>query len=273
MLFSLNYSTEMAELIHEGAIQVDRVKCPDWPEMIAQGRAVGPVYVHFPLLAGQGLIPTERLEAVARLREETDTPYVNTHIAPRISDLRDAQDPEAVYDAVMRDVMQLVDYFGAEAVIAENIPYPEGPNREPKPLLASDAGVIRRVIEDSGVGLLLDIGHARRVAEHLAIDPRRYMAELPGTRLREVHITGLGYTPEGHRTDHMPMRDEDWELLAWVLDHVHSGRWAAPWSVSCEYGGVGQPFKWRSRKDVIAHEAPRMLEMVRAALPAARGTL
>lgn len=267
MLFSLNYSTEMDALVRAGAIRIDRVKCAEWPEMIALARQIAPVYVHFRVLSGQGLLTEAQLDAVARLRDETDTPYVNTHIAPRMSDVRDPNDPEAVYDVVARDIAQLVDRFGAEWVIAENIPYPETPKEHPKPLLASDADLIRRIIEATGCGLLLDLGHARRVAEHLAIDPKRYIEKLPVKRLGELHITGLGYDPNGHRVDHLPMREDDWELLAWALAHIQSGAWGKPWSVSCEYGGMGEPFKWRSEAAVIAREAPRMWAMVQAAQP------
>lgn len=267
MLFSLNYSTEMDELIREGAIRVDRVKCAEWPDMIAAAQKLGAVYVHFRVLAGQGLLTDAQLDAISRMRDETETPFINTHIAPRISDVSDADDFNAVYDAVVRDIGQLVDRFGAENVIAENIPYPEGESDAPKTFLGSNAELIRRVIEDTGVGLLLDLGHAKRTAEHLAFSPMLHIEQLPLRRLREVHITGLGYKPDGQRTDHMPMREDDWELLAWALDNIRAGRWATPWSLSCEYGGLGEPFKWRSEKSVIAREAPRMWEMVRAAQP------
>lgn len=264
MLFSLNYSTEMDELLREGAIRVDRVKCPDWPDMIATARQLGAVYVHFPLLAGQGLIDAAKLDQVAQMRDETETPYVNVHIAPLLSDLPTVS-ADAVYDVVVRDIAQLAARFGAENVIAENIPFPEGETYAPKPLLASDPQVITRIIEATGVGLLLDIGHARRTAEHLAIDPKKHIEQMPVHALREVHITGLGYKPNGQRTDHMPMREDDWELLEWAIDNIRAGRWATPWSVSCEYGGLGVPFKWRSEKAVIAREAPRMWSLVHPA--------
>ena len=266
MLFSLNYSPEMAELIHEGLIHVDRIKCADWPDMIATAKPIAPVYVHFPLLAGQGLLPDDLLDSVAKMRDETDTPFINTHIAPRFQDCIDLTDKRSVIDGIKANLDQLADRFGAENVMAENIPYPEH-NPGNKPFASADPEVITRAIEETGVGLLLDLGHARRTAEHLAIDPRRYINELPVSRLREVHVTGLGYNQNGERVDHLPMRDEDWDLLQWALDNIRDGRWLEPWSVSCEYGGIGQTFRWRSERDVIAREAPRMLEMIHAAQP------
>lgn len=266
MLFSLNYSPEMADLMQEGLIHVDRIKCADWPDMIAMARPLAPVYVHFPLLAGQGLLADDVLDRIATMRDETDTPFVNTHIAPRFEDCGDVTDKRSVIERIKVNLEQLAERFGAENVIAENIPYPEY-NPGNKPYVSADPEVITRAIEETGVGLLLDLGHARRTAEYLAIDPRRYIGELPVTRLRELHVTGLGYNEKGNRVDHLPMRDEDWDLLQWALDNIRDGHWSEPWSVSCEYGGIGQPFRWRSERDVIAREAPRMLEMIRAAQP------
>lgn len=268
MLFSLNYSTEMAALLRSGEIEVDRIKCPEWPDMIAEASAYGQVYVHFKLMAGQGLLAAALLDSVAKFRQETDTPFVNTHIGPSAALYPLPSDRKAAKDAVRRSFDQLSERFGPDAVIAENVPYPEHSSSD-KAAIGVEPEFISEVIEEAGVGLLLDIGHARRVAEHWAIDPRVYMSRLPVHRLREIHITGLGYSPRGTRVDHMPMRDEDWDLLQWALDNVQSGNWSKPWSVSCEYGGVGEPFRWRSRADVIAREAPRMLAMVRAAQPVA----
>lgn len=266
MLFSLNYSPEMAELIRAGLIEVDRIKCPEWPDMIADARQVGPVYVHFRLMAGQGLLPESLLDTVAAFRDDTQTPFVNTHIAPRFQDYTDPSDRQVVIDGIKASLTQLADRFGPQNVIAENIPYPEHRNPD-KPFLSVDTEVISRAITETGVGLLLDLGHARRTAEHLAIDPRLYISALPVDRLREVHITGLGYNQNGDRVDHLPMREDDWELLQWALDNIRTGRWSEPWSVSCEYGGIGEQFRWRSSKDVIAVEAPRMMQMIRESQP------
>lgn len=270
MIFSLNYSPEMAELIQEGQIHVDRIKCPEWPDMIAEAQKTGAVYVHFRLMAGQGLLPESLLDEVAQFRDATATPFVNTHIAPRFEDYADPTDKEAIIEGIKANLVQLAARFGAENVIAENIPYPEGKQTD-KPYFSADPDVIRRAIEETGVGLLLDLGHARRTAEYLCIDPKLYIAELPVKHLREVHITGLGYNLDGRRTDHMPMRDEDWDLLQWALDNIRDGHWSEPWSVSCEYGGIGEPFRWRSKKEVIAVEAPRMVEMIKASKSQAAG--
>ncbi len=263
MKFALNYSPQAAELLRQNKIHIDLYKCPPWDNLVPQAQKQKPAYIHFEFQAGWHRVEPEHLRDVQMWLARTGTRFINTHIVPRIEDLSDPDDPEAVIALVLKDVMPLVGHFGADRVIAENIPYPE--TMRVMPTLSIDPAVITQVIETSGCGLLLDIGHARRTAEYLAIDPRLYISQLPVHRLREVHITGLGYNADGKRTDHMPMREDDWELFGWVLDQLGTGVWSVPEIVACEYGGVGSPFEWRSHRDVIADEIPRMVAMVRTA--------
>jgi uncharacterized protein len=267
MKFALNYSPQAEELLQSGTIEIDLFKCPDWEDLVSQAEAVRPVYIHFPFEAGTRPVEPQQMDQAQAWLERTGTIYVNTHITPITANLRNPNDFEEVVERVLRDVMPLVERFGADKVIAENIPYPER-NASMKPLLSADTGVITRVIETSGCGLLLDLGHARRTAEHLAIDPRVYIEQLPLHHLREIHVTGLGYHPDDRgRVDHLPMMDEDWLLLEWALGCIQRGEWAKPWVVSCEYGGVGSGFEWRSNRSVIAEQIPRMYAMVKAAQP------
>lgn len=265
MEFILNYSPEAAELYREGLLPVDRFKLPDWDDLIGEARAVAPVYVHFPFIVADGSTTVQNLQRAVTMAAQTDTPYINTHLFVQVHDLNGDTSPQAVKRAALDAVRLMADTVGRERVIVENVPYPD----RPFDLIAAcaDPELISAVIESSDVGLLLDIGHARRTAEHLGIDPRIYINRLPVQRLREVHITGLGYNPEGKRVDHLPMREDDWELFAWVLNNIHAGRFGTPWAVSCEYGGVGEKFRWRSARDVMAREAPRMAAMVKAAIP------
>ncbi len=263
MKFALNYSPQAAELVRQQKIDIDLYKCPPWDNLVPKAQAQKPAYIHFEFQAGWHRVEQAQLRAAEMWLARTGTRFVNTHIVPRVEDLSDPDDADALIALVLKDLMPLVDHFGADRVIAENIPFPE--TMRVMPRLSVDLAVITQIIESSDCGLLLDIGHARRTAEHLAIDPRNYINRLPVHRLREIHITGLGYNAEGLRTDHMPMREDDWELFGWVLDQLGSDGWSAPDIIACEYGGIGSMFEWRSSIDVIAEQIPRMTAMVHAA--------
>lgn len=261
MQFALNYSPQAAELLRAGRIQFDLYKCPDWPDLIEEAQAQAPAYVHFPLIAGQRNIDAVGLDRIEALLAQTGTHFVNTHIAPRYEDLDNPDDPDEVVRRVLDDVLPLVERFGAERVIVENIPFPDFDDAKPRTVILPQ--VIRRIIQESGCGFLLDIGHARLTSEYLGIDTRDYITQLPVERLCEVHITGIGLSPEGQRNDHMPMTGEDWSLLEWALMSIRRGMWGRPRIVACEYGGVGEMFAWRSSAAVMLEDVPRMYGLIR----------
>lgn len=263
MKFALNYSPQAAELLRAGDIDIDLFKCPDWPHLIEQARQQRPVYIHFPLVAGQHNIDQVGLQRIADLQDRTETHCVNTHISARYEDLTDPENADAAVEVMLHDMLPLVEHFGPHGVMAENVPYPDIPPNKPRVVVEPD--VIRRVIEACDCSLLLDIAHARLTAENLGRDVHAYIEQLPLERLRELHVTGVGINREGLREDHLPMTDDDWALFEWALENIRSGRWARPAVIACEYGGVGPLFDWRSDPDVIAHDIPRMVALVRAA--------
>ncbi|MBI5957731.1 MAG: DUF692 family protein, partial [Chloroflexi bacterium] len=218
---------------------------------------------HFPLRTAAPLEDKFDLEKVSRLSEETHTPYVNLHLSPRVDDFSgiagDTSDPHdaALITQVMIDsTQQAVDRFGAERVIVENVPY-HGPGRkEMRP--AVEPAAIRRVVETTGCGFLLDISHARLSARNLGMDEYDYLEQMPGERLRELHVTGIGLDQQGRPCDHLPLTDLDWPFVEWVLARIRSGIWAVPWVMSFEYGGIGPKFEWRSDTAVISEQVPRL---------------
>lgn len=262
MELAINYSPQAVELLNEGAIRFDRLKCADWPDMIRDALAVAPAYVHFPLESG---LREQRyaldLDLVAQIREQTHTPIVNTHLIAFADDGQSDADIEA---KMIDDLGVLVGRFGAENVMAENIPYyPTGLKRMYAKCCV-DPELIHRVLERTGVGFLLDISHARIAATHLGIDAKAYIESLPVDRIRELHITGIEPV-DGRLLDHMPLNDEDWRWAEWAMSRIADGAWRKPWCVALEYGGIGKPFVWRSEKRVIADQLPRLDDLMKRA--------
>jgi uncharacterized protein (UPF0276 family) len=258
--FALNYSPQAADLLRRRTIEIDLFKCPDWPDLIAEARTQRPVYVHFPLVAGEHNIERVGLDHIDHLRTSTQTPYVNTHIAARYQDLDDPEDADAAVETMLRDILPLVERFGPGGVMAENVPCPD--LERDKPPVVVDPDVICRLIQTSDCGLLLDLAHARLAAETIGMDVYSYISCLPVDRLREVHVTGVGINREGLLEDHLPMTDADWALFEWAMDNIHAGRWAEPAVVACEYGGIGPMFDWRTDPAVLALDVPRMYHKV-----------
>ena len=267
MELSVNYSLELEELLREGKFVVDRIKCPDWPDMIATARKLLPIYVHFPLDAGSRTGRPPNFAAADAMARDTDTPYVNLHLVTWHRDFPDhppdSTDPSLkgkVIEQMLADVAAASKVVGRERLILENIPY-FGKSSEFH-RASVEADVIRHVVEQTGCGFLLDLSHARIAAHYLGVEAHQYIDQLPVEDLRELHVTGV-HMVKDRLADHMDLNDEDWTWFQWALDHIRAGAWPAPWTVALEYGGVGEPFKWRSEKRVLEEQVPRLYEMLK----------
>lgn len=296
MEFAVNYSPTLAELVKSGQVQLERFKCPAWPDLLKEAVQTRPVYIHFPLAVGRGEgYPMDEetkspadLERIADLLEMTGTPYVNTHfIAPGKHypgipvNSRDPRHIDQVVSNTLRDLEPLIRRFGAERVLVENIINEYGWLD-----ICALPEVLTRVIREAGCGFLFDLSHARLAACNLGVDPRAYSSAMPVGSIREIHITGLqlleGELLEmmrrigdpygmaeymaGNFIDHLPMREEDWTELEWLVGKLRSGEFATPWVMSYEYGGVGRFWEEVTKTEVYLSQIPRMAVLAQRAV-------
>jgi uncharacterized protein (UPF0276 family) len=261
MEIAINWSPQAAALLTARRIHPDRFKCPDWPDLVAQARVQAPIYVHFPLLVGAGQIQDADWTTVERLLVETETPFINLHLNPKRSSFTDPS-PEAIQERLLTEVAWVVQRFGAERVIVENVIYTGVAGAIPA--AGVDPLVIGRIVRETGCGLLLDLAHAWISAHHLGVDPQAYCAAMPVHALRELHVTGTHHDGERWR-DHMRLREADWALFDFAMAEIRAGHWARPRLVAFEYGGIGEKFNWRSEGGVIAAQFPRLAAAVRTA--------
>lgn len=267
MHLAINYSPQAATLLNEGLIEIDNFKCPDWPDLIAEAQKYRPAAVHFEINASSGNLRDRDWSLVDRLLEETGTHYINLHLASNIKDfpgfelkVTDPEQKKLIVDKLLADVWAVVERYGAERVIAENVPF-RGIQGHHILQPAGEPEVIREVIETAGCGFLLDISHARMAAHYLGMAETDYLTRLPLTRLREMHFTGI-HVIDGILRDHLPALPQDWQSLDWVLSQIRQGVWSTPWLLAFEYGGVGDVFAWRTDPQVMQEQVPLLYERV-----------
>jgi uncharacterized protein (UPF0276 family) len=267
MKFAINYSTQAAELFSKDEIRIDYFKCPGDQELVAQARAHARVVVHFNnLAAGSGKVENVDWNGITELLDETGTLFVNVHLAPYVADTPDVPpdgptqaQASRIIEKLLRDVRTLASRFGPERVILENVPYHGSDGNTIR--TGAEPPVISQIIQETGCGFLLDISHARIAARHLEMDERDYMLALPCHRLQELHFTGL-HQVNGKWVDHLPVLDDDWLMLEWVIERIQLGEWAHPWLLTLEYGGVGEKYAERSDPQVIADQVPRLRKII-----------
>jgi uncharacterized protein (UPF0276 family) len=115
-------------------------------------------------------------------------------------------------------------------VILENTPPFPFPGYD----FEAQAARIRKLLEKTGCGFLLDIGHARVAAATWGIDVHDYLCDLPLEHVVQVHVSGPrmrgSRTREERLIDaHEPLQDLDYALLDYVLAR------AQPQMVTLEY--------------------------------------
>ena len=289
---AVNYSTATAGLYKAGRIQVDRYKCPDWPDLISSAQRILPVYVHFSLKAGLGkgeALDTDTNQApdweqIEGILAQTGTPFVNLHLSSSNADRSDSpaepMDPayvEMMTETLVEDVQAVAKRLGAERVVVENDHGCAGADSRAMSL----PQVIGDVVAETRCGLLLDLAHARLAAAQLGMDLREYLSALPVAHLREIHVSGVqrveGRWVELFRSfdaslaecyahemlDHLPMTEEDWELVDWSMQQIREGRWGEPWIVAMECGGVSPLWELLTFEEVLEEQVPRLYAAVR----------
>lgn len=268
MKLAVNYSKEAEGLLQESKIDVDLFKCPEFSkEIIRQKEEIKPCYVHFGLNAGQNRMDKVNWQAIHDLRKHTNTPYVNVHAVAFAKDYPEMDilttepaDKQRIIEVVVKDIQTVAEQVGMEHVIVENvICRGEGENML-KPIIEPE--ILTEIVERTGCGFLLDTAHAQMTSKSLNLDVKSYISQLPVTQLKELHITGIQQDQNGRLRDSMPMTEDDWDIACWVLNHIANGDWPEPWAVAFEYGGVGPKFEWRSEKDVLAKQVPRLVNLL-----------
>jgi uncharacterized protein (UPF0276 family) len=266
MKLAINYSHPAANLIQAGKIRIDCFKTPDWEWMIDEAMKINPVAVHFTLEIGNGNLEKIDWQKIIRIRNMTNTPYINFHLDsrgtyfPGISvESNEISDVQRVYEVIQADLYSATNQIGTERIIIENSPYRGKAGGTMRACIEPD--LINRLLDDTGCGLLLDISHAIITAKTIGMDPTDYMNQLPMNRLKEMHFAGIHMNPmSGIWMDHLSVQEEDWYWLDWVLEHIKREEWTAPWMLAFEYGGVGEPFEWRTNPQVIAEQVPQIYE-------------
>jgi len=88
---------------------------------------------------------------------------------------------------------------------------------------------IASVLNDTGVAMLLDVGHVRVSAAWLGLPAEAYVRQLPLERVTQIHVSGPRRRANLLVDDHEVLAEEDYALLQDVLDVTD------PLAVTLEY--------------------------------------
>ena len=258
MKFAVNYSTPLRDLLRQGVIKVDLLKCPEWDGIVNAALPYGPVYIHFEISVGANNIHNLNFALIERFLRTTNTPYLNIHLSNNPALEADTKSNRKILLRRWKeDIACLRSQLPGVKIIAENLPWHEF---LPQLRMAADPNLISDMIQDCDLGLLLDLSHAQISAQSLGLNYQDYVSRLPLHRLAELHITGIREYAN-FPTDHFELQPQDWPAVEWAADQIRSGAWREPEIVAFEYGGIGDVFCWRTEPLTLREQVPLLYEV------------
>ncbi len=182
-----------------------------------------PLYFHGSNLAAQTMLIPDARSRLSKTLSQTGSQWFSTHISLLPPGWRwlsvkfNIQLPyppvEQLLSRFIRSVERLKKYHPIPLLL-ENMPL--DPGNYDKKLKSPE--VIREVIERTSCGLLLDLPHARIVAEAFGLETTEFIRQLPMDRIVEIHTSGPERRQDGCLIDrHAIMQEADYQLLEWVL--------------------------------------------------------
>lgn len=179
------------------------------------------------------LTEPEALEVTRRRLVATRAPWLSVHLGYSAVEVHfgrwnEARSPVLGRDELFASVCDNLSGLRSALdvpLIVENLDYNASGAYEH----VCEPDFIAAAVERTGVGLLLDLAHARVSAASLGIPIDDYLAALPLDRVVQLHVSGPRWEDGVLRDAHEPLQEEDYELLREVL------RRTRPRAVTLEY--------------------------------------
>lgn len=215
---------------------VDIIEVPGWGLDAALAARPAPLLLHNldmdVSLADTSYVDGEWAARANAMIRRAQSPWFSLHLGFSCEVVRFEEHMLPVSDVLPRD--ELLDRIVATAraarelldvpLLLENLDYcPEGAYE-----YVCEPDFIRQVLDATGCGMLLDIGHMRVTASWLGVEPEELLAALPLERVGEVHVSSPRLLESGEHAGllddvHAELTDLDMRLLAQALEAARPG--------------------------------------------------
>ncbi|HSD85563.1 MAG TPA: DUF692 family protein [Anaerolineae bacterium] len=255
-------SDSLLELLREDGDLIDAAEVGPWfsVEQVRRYRQALPeLPFHFhgaDLIERVGLIPGT-VSKIAAYLHYTRSPWASMHITMWLPGMvglmlrrgwrMPLPHPEQATQRFIQRVRRLVHSIHVPVILE---------NTEPPPFKGYDFEVqpqrITQVLEETGCGFLLDIGHARISAARLGMEVDEYLGSLPLKRVVQVHVSGPRLRAGCLVDAHEPLQEVDYAVLDFVLERTK------PQAVTLEYIREREPLReqlFRLRGMLDTHHA------------------
>ena len=249
MILSTNYGAALVELIRAGEAPIQAIEIGPWMSVgqlrLAQQALPGWTWQFHPsnLISGVGWLPGT-LNRIKDWLDCTQSRWASFHATFYPPGYAQAVlkwgwrlpvlPPESAVSMLCRQVERARRVLDLP-VILENVATP--PNPDGLCNYSAYPELLGQVLDKTGCGLLLDLGHARVAAQHNHQPVYDYLGRLPLDKTRQIHVSGPRPRDGILYDAHQPLADEDYNLLEWALAHTQ------PEVVTLEYYQEKEPLR------------------------------
>lgn len=167
-------------------------------------------------------VEDEYLESLSEIVEGLDAPWFTDHLCftrvpgVNVGQLTPLQFSKTNVEIVVRKVNQIKSRI-KRPFLLENITYqfkiPGGELQE--------AEFLTRVLEESDIGLLLDVTNLFINSSNHGYDPYRFLEAIPIERVVQLHVAGgEHYNNRWYDTHSMPVHEEVFDLVEYIVSHA-----------------------------------------------------
>lgn len=252
-----NYSPQLITLLKSGKVDMEWIKVSRWDNYQDECKDAfqyKPILLHIYPHAGKGNFDKVDWEQINYYITEYKSPHIAIHLSSPPSDWNR---PVWDYEVIERMINNIKMWSNNVKVplLIENVPY-FGFKETLR--CATDPEVIKEICEQTQVGLLLDIAHARIASCYRQETITDYIRKLPLSVVEEIHVNAPGIDPEvGYFRDlHSEMQEIDYLLLDEVLSL------SSPKIVTIEYGGTGDRAQKRTNIDAIEKQIKSLRRII-----------
>ena len=238
-----NYSMPLVELVEKSLVSIDALNLTRLEvaqEELSDALRLRPTLIHMLGSGGCDRTSFDKFDwdAVNRVLEIADPPHIAMHLAVQDTDWPGLAPSVQSRAEALAMIERLAGNFQGAArkvvrpLLFENMPYYgyRGTAR-----IAAEPAVLWQLVEE-GFGMLLDLSHLQCTAYHFGVDVRSLARSLPLHAVKELHISGPRMSDAGLHDAHDTMRDEDYDILEWILELTEPG------FITLEYGGTDPEF-------------------------------
>jgi len=161
------------------------------------------------------------LQQLKSMIEQLDPAWISDHLCWKgADDLQGTLLPlpysEDTLEHVVSRIRQVQELLGRQ-ILLENVPAEHSETQE-----IPEAEFIREVAERSDSLILLDLGNLVASSLQQGFDATDYIARLPSSRVRQVHLPDISVPPgnQGGKTGQQQIIDPVWQLYRQILQQV-----------------------------------------------------